>query len=100
MGPRTLKYDTITSARYDDEDSACSVVCCSFVNISPLVYDLCEVRQTSCGVTSTVLGYVSMSKGAHIKAVSLAGECVTGKVLGIQERTTFVIVGIHGGRLK
>jgi hypothetical protein len=64
------------------------------------VYDLCEVRQTYCGVTSAVFGYVSMSEGAHIKVVKLAGECVTGKVPGAQERTKFVIVGIHGGRLK
>jgi len=41
-----------------------------------------------------------MSEGAHIKVVKLVGECVTGKILGIQERTKFVIVGIHGGRLK
>jgi hypothetical protein len=64
------------------------------------MYDLCEVRVTYCGVTCSVLGYLSMSEGAHIKVVKLAAECVTGKILGIQERTNFVIVGIHGGRLK
>jgi hypothetical protein len=64
------------------------------------VYDLYEVRRTYCGVTSAVLDYVSMSEGAHIKVVKLSGECVTGKILGIQERTRLVIVGVHGGRLK
>jgi hypothetical protein len=41
-----------------------------------------------------------MSEGTRIKVVKLAGEFVTGKILGIQERTKLVIVGIHGGRLK
>jgi hypothetical protein len=63
---------------------------------SPLVYDICEVRWTYCGVPSAVLGYISISEGAHIKVVKFAGECVTGKILGIQERTKFVIVGIQG----
>lgn len=64
------------------------------------MYDLCEVRRTYCGIPSAVLGYVSMSEGTRIKVVKLAGEFVTGKILGIQERTKLVIVGIHGGRLK
>jgi len=41
-----------------------------------------------------------MSEGIHIKVVKLAGECVTGKILGTQERTKLVIVGMHGGRFK
>jgi len=98
-GSSRAKYDTIMSGRYDD-DSACSVVCYLFVNISPLVYDLCEVRRTYCGVPNAVLGYVSMSEGTHIKVAKLSGECVTGKILGIQERTKLVIVRIHRGRLK
>jgi hypothetical protein len=63
------------------------------------MYALYEVRRTYCGVTCAVLVYLSMNEGAHIKGVKLAGECVTGKMLGIQERTKF-IVGIHGRRLK
>jgi hypothetical protein len=41
-----------------------------------------------------------MSEGTHIKVAKLSGECVTGKILGIQERTKLVIVRIHRGRLK
>jgi hypothetical protein len=46
-----------------------------------------------------VLGFVSVSEKA-LNVVKLAGECVAGKILGIQERTKLVIMGIHGGRLK
>jgi hypothetical protein len=41
-----------------------------------------------------------ISAPLRIKVLKLAGECVTGKILSIQERTKFVIVGIEGRRLK
>ena len=54
------------------------------------MYDLCHRRQKYHGLYSAVIGYVSISEEANIKLVQLVGECMTRKIIVIQERTKLI----------